>query len=292
MRRTISEAKAVLMEVLRRPIAYHVVFARISGGVTSGVFLSQLFYWADRGKDPNGWIYKTQDEWEEETGLTRWEQETARKRLKKRGILEEKRAGMPARLHYRLNLDRVIELVAAQSSLWESHNQECGNPTNKNVETPQSSSRKSHNQDCGEASDKSVEKPQTSSRENHTHAETTREQQQTDDTENTAAAMAPSVMCSLHNVEMKLRKKNGDTWYSHRLSDGSWCKGAAGDQPGYDIERYSAQCTQCSRVVPTPRFCLDCERCWECCDCEKPNWGEDPESEQRKKYRGWLSPTR
>jgi len=184
MKRAIHEAKAALMEVLRRPIAYHVVFAKISGGVTSGVFLSQLFYWADRGKDPNGWIYKTQAEWEEETGLTRWEQETARKRLKERGILEEKRAGMPARLYYRLDLDRVIELAAAQSSMWDSHNQECGNSTDKNVETPQSSSREPHNQECGASPNKSGENPQTSSRQNHQHAETTtreyKQQQQAD----------------------------------------------------------------------------------------------------------------
>ena len=43
---------------------------------------------------------------------------------------------------------------------------------------------------------------------------------------------AASVICSIHNVPMKLRIKDGDQWYSHRLPDGSWCKGNPGDQPG------------------------------------------------------------
>jgi hypothetical protein len=30
--------------------------------------------------------------------------------------------------------------------------------------------------------------------------------------------------CPIHKVEMKLWKKNGRSWYSHKV-DGSWCKG-------------------------------------------------------------------
>jgi hypothetical protein len=69
-----------------RVVAYHPSFAAIAGGVTAGLFLAQLFYWHDKGSDPDGWIYKTQAEWEEETGLSRWEQETARRRLRERGL--------------------------------------------------------------------------------------------------------------------------------------------------------------------------------------------------------------
>jgi|RhiMetStandDraft_8_1073273.scaffolds.fasta_scaffold01905_2 hypothetical protein len=31
--------------------------------------------------------------------------------------------------------------------------------------------------------------------------------------------------CSKHSVQMKLTDKNGQRWWSHRLADGSWCKG-------------------------------------------------------------------
>jgi hypothetical protein len=93
-----------LRYLLRRPIAFHRVFADLAGGATGGLFMSQLFYWSDKGADPDGWIYKTQDEWEEETALTRSEQERARKHLRALGILEETRRGVPSRLYYRLNV--------------------------------------------------------------------------------------------------------------------------------------------------------------------------------------------
>lgn len=111
----VNQAKQALQAVLEgRTIAYHVAFARLAGSVTAGVFLSQLFYWTGRGADPEGWIFKTRDEWREETGLTRREQETARRRLRQVGVIEEERRGVPARLFYRANLDKLIELLAAQ----------------------------------------------------------------------------------------------------------------------------------------------------------------------------------
>lgn len=126
-----------------KTIAYRADFARIGGGVTSGVFLSQLFYWSGRGSDPDGWIWKTQSEWTQETTLTRNEQETARRKLRERGILKEKRRGIPARLHYFINLDRVIELLNIlyqQTSLRDSSKQEGGIPANRNEGNPQSNS--------------------------------------------------------------------------------------------------------------------------------------------------------
>ena len=31
--------------------------------------------------------------------------------------------------------------------------------------------------------------------------------------------------CSLHNTDMKRREKDGQVWFSHKILDGSWCKG-------------------------------------------------------------------
>jgi hypothetical protein len=217
---------AILRLLGSRPIAYYPALAAIAGGVTAGVFLAQLFYWHDKGADPAGWIYKTQAEWQAETGLTRWEQETARRHLRQRGILEEKLAGIPARLYYRLDVARVIELLADLAT-------DDGAPSaDKDVTAPRSSMRQSHNQACGNPTIKNVATPQTSLRHCHTHAETTREHSREKESEKTSAAGSPQVMCTLHGQPMTLRRKDGDTWYSHRLPDGSWCKGAPGDQPG------------------------------------------------------------
>lgn len=100
-----------LRHLLRRPIAFHRALADVAGGATGGLFLSQLLYWSDRGGDPDGWIYKTQAEWREETALTRSEQERARKALRDLGVLEEARRDVPARLYYRLDFDRLASLL-------------------------------------------------------------------------------------------------------------------------------------------------------------------------------------
>lgn len=209
----LSAAKAALLEVVTsKPIAYYAAFANVGGGVTSGVFLSQLLYWTGKGKDPDGWIYKVQSEWTAETGLTRREQETARKRLRQVGILQEKRAGVPARLYYRVDLDKLIALLA-QSSMAESAKQECANPPNKDGANVQASG--------AESAELFHRLPETTATEN---------------TENTATSAAGlqeqekrPVVCSIHGVKMNRHEKDGAAWYSHRLADGSWCKGGPGD---------------------------------------------------------------
>ena len=83
-----------VLELLDKPIAYQAVFARITGSVTAAVFLSQAFYWQRHGKqNQDGWWYHTQSQWTTETGLSRREQETARKKLWNLGILDERRKG-------------------------------------------------------------------------------------------------------------------------------------------------------------------------------------------------------
>lgn len=142
-----------LLSALQRPIAFHKIFAQISGGITSGLFLSQLFYWHDKGSDPDGWIYKNYREWEEETTMTRRELDTARKRLKAIAVIEEKKAGAPAKLFYRIDFDKLIALInefepmeatnkdgdTAQTSLAHSAKLECTNPPNSLLYTENTS---------------------------------------------------------------------------------------------------------------------------------------------------------
>jgi hypothetical protein len=99
------------LQTFDRPIAFHVSFARITGSVNAALFLSQAYYWANRTSDPDGWFYKTQEEWTTETYLSRREQEQARKTLRQLGIVEEKLVGVPARLYYKINHQRTLELL-------------------------------------------------------------------------------------------------------------------------------------------------------------------------------------
>jgi hypothetical protein len=96
---------------LRHPIAYHRVLASVGGGASAGLFLSQCWYLTLRTTDRDLWWSRTQAEWERETGLSRREQETARKKLRARGLLEERKSGVPAKLYFRLNLEILAQLI-------------------------------------------------------------------------------------------------------------------------------------------------------------------------------------
>lgn len=107
---------------LKRPIAFHRVFAEVSGGALPGLMLSQAFYWTEvmedkaeeKGTTFDGWFYKTREEWTKETAMTRWEQERAREALRKSGLWEESRRGMPCTIHYRIRREALLEVIAAQ----------------------------------------------------------------------------------------------------------------------------------------------------------------------------------
>lgn len=91
------------------PLAYHPELLKIAGSINATILLCQLVYWVGKQKDLSGWIYKTSKELQEETGLTKDQQETARKCLKERGILEEKRKGIPPIIHYRICRQKLLQ---------------------------------------------------------------------------------------------------------------------------------------------------------------------------------------
>lgn len=106
-----------------RPIAYYPKLAHFLGSVNAAVLLCQLLYWEGKQDDQDeGWIHKTRDEIEAETGLTRREQETARGVLSKLRpverdgeveevqIVEEKRKGVPPKMHFKLHLGALDDL--------------------------------------------------------------------------------------------------------------------------------------------------------------------------------------
>jgi hypothetical protein len=85
-------------------------------GNAAGIYARQLTFWDGKGMDPEGWIYKSEAEMEAETGLSRRSQREARKVLTGCEVLEEKRQGLPRRLFYRLNLERLVELLQIPGS--------------------------------------------------------------------------------------------------------------------------------------------------------------------------------
>src|SRR5208283_6032042 len=93
---TYSQTVDLVSELLDRPIAFHRCFATLTDSVEAALFLSQAIYWQKiTHKAGNQDFFKTQDEWEEETGLGRYAQERARRILKSLKILDETRRGSP-----------------------------------------------------------------------------------------------------------------------------------------------------------------------------------------------------
>lgn len=127
-----------LTQILDRPIAYHRVFVTLTGSVKAAIMLSQALYWQARAKQKDGWWYKTAEEWEEETGLTRHEQQTVRKDCEKY-LLSDLR-GVPATLYWKVDEDAITTALfdeSSKSSLPESVKLDLRNQSNinKNTET-------------------------------------------------------------------------------------------------------------------------------------------------------------
>lgn len=99
------------MDLLDRPIAFQRSFVKLGCGITGALLLSQAVYWSKRTNDGSGWFYKTAIEWEDETGLSVKEQQTARKRLKDAGLLLENKRGVPCKIFYRVDYKALFDLL-------------------------------------------------------------------------------------------------------------------------------------------------------------------------------------
>lgn len=104
-------------------ITYFPSLTPICGGHKAAALLSVAITWTRtwlrHHPEREGWFWKTRAEWQRETGLSRHEQESARRALVVAGLIQEARRGMPARLHFRVDLDRLAARLAeaAQASL-------------------------------------------------------------------------------------------------------------------------------------------------------------------------------
>ena len=96
-------------------VAYYPEYTTITSSPAAGVMLSQMcdhsVESASNGGD--GWFYKTREAWRRDTGINRSGQETARRILVEKGIIDERRKGIPAKMHFRVNFDRLFCLLSA-----------------------------------------------------------------------------------------------------------------------------------------------------------------------------------
>ena len=98
----------LVLEVFDLPITFHRCLVRVTGSVTAALMLSQAMAWTEQlAPEMEGWFCSSQGDWMDETGLSRWEQETARRVLRNCGFLDERKMGIPARLWFRVNRPRL-----------------------------------------------------------------------------------------------------------------------------------------------------------------------------------------
>lgn len=138
-------------------ISVPVPLVRMLGDYTAAAFVAQVTYWSDRTRDPEGWFWKTYEQWLEEMHLTN---DQIRRCVKTaNGLVEVKRAGVPARNFYRINrgllVERLQELADREivitsrngetQHLGEDtdfpHGQSLGNPTASAQANPTSSTK-------------------------------------------------------------------------------------------------------------------------------------------------------
>lgn len=94
-------------------------------GPAAGIFLRQLLFWADKGHNNEGWIYKRREEWHTETGLGIRDLQRARRVLRGQKpwgdkeavvVMEERQPSRRAPMEYRLDPHAVLEALLPESS--------------------------------------------------------------------------------------------------------------------------------------------------------------------------------
>ena len=104
---------AAIIQLLGPALAYHCRLVAIAGGVNAGLLLSRALQLSrvESSSPSGGWFSRSTKQWTLDLGLTRREQDTARRDLMRAGIWQEKLSGIPSRLLTRIPLDALLSLL-------------------------------------------------------------------------------------------------------------------------------------------------------------------------------------
>lgn len=109
---------------LGRVVAYYPRLNRVTNSTNATLLLCQLLYWTDKTND--GWIWKDSNDIEEEIGLTKYEQKTAREILVESGLIEEEYKRLEHKIRFRVNQDEL-------NTQWEETGGQKTKPIKKEV---------------------------------------------------------------------------------------------------------------------------------------------------------------
>lgn len=116
---TATQAVETLKALLgSHTVAYRVIFAKAIGNVQAAIMLSQGFFWQENATfkeitefEGKPYFQKTAEQWYDATGLTEEQQKTARKHLGQIGMMNERRAGIPALLYYNIDFEVTVAVI-------------------------------------------------------------------------------------------------------------------------------------------------------------------------------------
>lgn len=84
-------------------------------GYPLSAMISQILFWKGMEKRTDGYIYKTEKDFLNELGLSSAQQKLAIKKSKEFGFFDVVRKGIPAKRHYRLNYNRLVEVTLSEA---------------------------------------------------------------------------------------------------------------------------------------------------------------------------------
>jgi len=91
-------------ELDANPVLFYPSLVAPCGGITAALLLSQLIRWAAKERK---WFSRTMKEIKDSVGMSRREQDTARSKLIAEGFISEKRTGLPAKIYFTVNFDKI-----------------------------------------------------------------------------------------------------------------------------------------------------------------------------------------
>jgi len=105
----------VMLEMFQQPISFYPWAARIGGSAMAGLWLCYAMRCTQSMLDEHGssnpehlWFEAPVEDIQEQTGMTRFEQQSAKRSLMQTGFLESRHVGLPAKKLYRLDLPRLM----------------------------------------------------------------------------------------------------------------------------------------------------------------------------------------
>jgi hypothetical protein len=97
----------MLLVAFRQPIAFNPVFVDLSGSLTAGLLLSVIV--DEPGSED--WMRLDSQKIIQFTSMSPCELRGARQRLKDAGLIEERRAGFPAKTEFKVNFDAIKTMM-------------------------------------------------------------------------------------------------------------------------------------------------------------------------------------